>query len=75
MCRHLGGSAFSLVDLLMSKRPFFSQVGLAKTQNIFAGLPFRLDSVLHANSFFVNELNPPPKIGFMDRIWDKLGKD
>jgi len=59
----------------MSKRPFFSQVGLAKTQNIFAGLPFRLDSVPHANSFFVNELNPPPKTGFMDRIWDKLVKD
>ena len=49
--------------------------GVEKTRDMLAGLPFRLDSVLHANSFFVNELNPPPKIGFMDRIWNKLGKD
>jgi hypothetical protein len=42
---------------------------------MLAGLPFRLDSVLHVNSFFVNELNPPPKRGFMHRIWDKLRRD
>jgi hypothetical protein len=49
--------------------------GIEKTQNMLAGLPFRLDSVLHVNSFFVNELNPPPKTRFMDRIWNKLRRD
>ena len=59
----------------MSKRRFDGQFGIKKTQDMLAGLPFRLDSVLHATSFFVNELNPPPKIGFIDRMWDKLRRD
>ena len=59
----------------MSKRRFDGQFGIEKTQDMLAGLPFRLDSVLHANSFFVNELNPPPKIGFMDRLRHKLRRD
>ena len=50
-------------------------LGVEKTRDMLAGLPFRLYSVLHINSFFVNELNPPPKTGFMDRIWDKLRRD
>jgi len=53
--------AFSLFDLLVIKRRFDGQFGIEKTQDMLAGLPFRLDSVLHANRFFVNELNPPPK--------------
>jgi len=73
--RHPDAHAFTLFDLLVSKRRFDGQFGIEKTQDMLAGLPFRLDSVLPGTSFFVNELNPPPKIGFMDRMWDKLGKD
>lgn len=73
--RHPDAHAFTLFDLLVSKRRFDGQFGIEKTQDMLAGLPFRLDSVLHANSFFLNELSLPPKIGFMDRMWDKLGKD
>ena len=59
----------------MNKRCFDGKVGIEKTQDMLAGLPFRLDSVLLANSFFINELSLPPKIGLVDRIWDKLGRD
>ena len=73
--RHPDGHAFSFFDLLVSKRRFDGQVGIEKTQDMLAGLLFRLDSVLHVNSFFVIELNPPPKTGFMDRLRDKLRRD
>jgi hypothetical protein len=50
-------------------------LGVEKARDMLAGLPFRLDSVLHVNSFLVKEPNTPPKTGFMDRIWDKLRGD
>lgn len=49
--------------------------GVDRTREILAGLPFRLDSILHANSFFINELSPPPKTSLMARIRDKLRRN
>lgn len=49
--------------------------GVKMMREMLADLPFRLDSVLHVNSFLVKVLNTPPKTGFMDRIWDKLRRD
>jgi hypothetical protein len=56
--RHPDAHAFTLFDLLVSKGRFNGQFGIEKTPHMLAGLPFRLDSVLLATSFFVNELEP-----------------
>lgn len=47
-------------------------LGQERIRELLAGLPFRFDSSLHVNSFFINELNPPPKTGFLRRTWGKL---
>ena len=49
--------------------------GVEMMRGMLAGLPFRFDSALHANSFYVNELKPPPKPGALARLWDKVRGD
>lgn len=49
--------------------------GVEKMREMLAGLPFRFDSALHVNSFYVNELNPPAKPGVLARLWDKVRGD
>ncbi len=46
--------------------------GVDKMREMLAGLPFRFDSALHVNSFYVNELNPPSRPGLLARAWDRL---
>lgn len=44
-------------------------------REMLAGLPFRFDSSLHVNSYYVNTLNPPPKPGVLARLWDRVRGD
>ena len=49
--------------------------GVEKMQEMLAGLPFRFDSSLHVNSYYVNTLNPPAKPGVLARLWDRVRGD
>ena len=49
--------------------------GVDKMREMLAGLPFRFDSSLHVNSFYINELNPPEKPGALARFWDRMRGD
>jgi hypothetical protein len=42
---------------------------------MLGGLPFRFDSALHVNSFYVNELNPPARPGALAKLWDRVRGD
>ena len=49
--------------------------GVEKMREMLAGLPFRFDSSLHVNSYYVNTLNPPSKPGALARLWDRVRGD
>ena len=49
--------------------------GVDKMREMLAGLPFRVASSLHVNSFYINELNPPEKPGALARFWDRMRGD
>ncbi len=49
--------------------------GVDKMREMLAGLPFRFDSSLHVNSFYINVLNPPEKPGALARFWDRMRGD
>lgn len=46
--------------------------GVEKVRAMLSGLPFRFDSELHVNSFYVNELSPPARPSFLARLWDRV---
>ena len=46
--------------------------GVEKMREMLSGLPFRFDSALHANSFYVNHLSPPPQVSALGRFWSRL---
>lgn len=45
--------------------------GVEKMRTALAGLPFRFDSSLHVNSFYVNEQHPPRKPSTLQRLWQR----
>ncbi len=49
--------------------------GVEKMREMLSGLPLRFDSALHVNSFYVNELNPPPNPGVFAKFWDRVRGD
>jgi FkbM family methyltransferase len=49
--------------------------GVEKMRQMLAGLPFRFDSSLHVNSYYVNTLNPPSRPGALARLWDRVRGD
>lgn len=49
--------------------------GVEKMREMLDGLPFRFDSSLHVNSYYVNRLNPPAKPGALARFWDRVRGD
>ena len=49
--------------------------GVEKLRAALAGLPYRFDSSLHVNSFYVNEQHPPRKPSLIWRLWDRFRGD